>query len=170
MSKTKLKKHLLTLTKEQLIDLMLDLYSASKEANKWLEFYLEPNFEAELQKYKKAIHKQFFGSIESYPSFRECNKLVSSFQKLVSDPLTVADLLLYYVEQGCEFTEEYGDCDSEFYTALEINFYKAIKFMAKNGLLSKFAPRIKKMIKSVKYCGYGFPDHLSEMYSEFAEE
>lgn len=140
MSKTKLKQHLLTLSKEQVINLMLDLYSASKEANKWLEFYLEPNFEAELQKAKKAIHKQFFGSIESYPSFRECNKVVSSFKKLVSDPQTNAELMLYYVEQGCEFTEEYGDCESEFYTALENNFYKAVKYMSQNGLLPKFAP------------------------------
>ena len=38
MSKTKLKKCLLSLTKEQVIDMMLELYVASKEANSWLEF------------------------------------------------------------------------------------------------------------------------------------
>lgn len=42
--------------------------------------------------------------------------------------------------------------------------------MSQNRLLPKFAPRIKKMIKLVKECGYGFPVHLSEIYEEFAEE
>ena len=41
MSKTKLKKYLLSLTKEQVVDIMLELYAASKEANVWLEFYME---------------------------------------------------------------------------------------------------------------------------------
>lgn len=89
---------------------------------------------------------------------------------MVPDPQANADLMLYYIEQGCEFTEEYGDCESEFYTALENNFYKAVKYMSQNRLLPKFAPRIKKMIKLVKECGYGFPVHLSEIYEEFAEE
>ena len=49
MSKAKLKKHLSALSKEQVVDIMLQLYDASKEANSWLEFYLEPNSDAELE-------------------------------------------------------------------------------------------------------------------------
>lgn len=94
------------MTKEQVVDVMLELYSASKEAKLWLEFYLEPDVQKELEKYKKAIRNQFF-SWNGYPkdpSFRECNKLVSSFMKLYPDPQATADLMLYYVEQGCELT------------------------------------------------------------------
>lgn len=40
MSKAKLKKHLSALSKEQVVDIMLQLYDASKEANSWLEFIL----------------------------------------------------------------------------------------------------------------------------------
>ena len=43
MSKAKLKKHLLSLTKEQITDIVLELYDARKEAKEYLEFYLEPN-------------------------------------------------------------------------------------------------------------------------------
>ena len=46
MSKTNLKKRLLTLSKEQVDDIVLQLYSASNEAKAWLEFYLEPNSDA----------------------------------------------------------------------------------------------------------------------------
>ncbi len=106
MSKAKLKKHLSALSKEQVVDIMLQLYDASKEANSWLEFYLEPNSEAELEKYKKAIHGQFYGRNDwpKDPSFRECNKLITAFKKLVPDSHAIADLMLYYVEQGCSLT------------------------------------------------------------------
>lgn len=53
MSKAKLNRLLSTLSKEQVADIMLQLYDASKEANAWLEFYIEPNSDAELKKYKK---------------------------------------------------------------------------------------------------------------------
>ena len=172
MSKAKLKKHLLSLTKEQVVDIMLELYGASKEANTWLEFYLEPNSDAELVKYKKAIRSQFYGRNDypKDPSFRECNKLITAFKKLVPDPHAIADLMLYYVEQGCSLTAQFGDYEEPFYTALENYFNKAVEFIAQNGLLTEFVPRMKKMIESVKWCGYGFPDTLWDMYYEYAEE
>lgn len=40
MSKAKLKRHLLSLTKEQITDIVLELYDARKEAKDYLEFYL----------------------------------------------------------------------------------------------------------------------------------
>lgn len=61
MSKAKLKKYMSVLSKEQVVDIMLQLYDASKEASAWLEFYMEPNSDAELKKYKRAIHNQFYG-------------------------------------------------------------------------------------------------------------
>ena len=48
MSKAKLKKHLLSLTKEQITDIVLELYDARKEAKDYLEFYLAPDCNAEL--------------------------------------------------------------------------------------------------------------------------
>ena len=125
------------LSKEQVVDIMLQLYDASKEASVWLEFYMEPNSDAELEKYKKTIRNQFFGRNDwpKDPSFRECNKLITSFKELVPDPHAIADLMLYYVEQGCSLTAQYGDYDDPFYTALENNFNKAVKFISINGLM-----------------------------------
>ena len=50
MSKAKLKKHLLSLTKEQITDIVLELYDARKEAKDYPEFYLAPDCNAELEK------------------------------------------------------------------------------------------------------------------------
>ncbi len=41
------------LSKEQVVDIMLQLYDASKEANAWLEFYMEPNSDAELENIRR---------------------------------------------------------------------------------------------------------------------
>ena len=60
MSKAKLKKYLQTLSKEQIIEVMLELYDARKEAKEYLEFYLAPDSNAELEKCKKAIRQEFF--------------------------------------------------------------------------------------------------------------
>jgi hypothetical protein len=116
MSKAKLKKHLLSLPKEEIVAIMLQLYDASKEANAWLEFYMEPNCMAELEKYKKAIRSQFYGRSDypKDPSFRECNKLITAFKKLVPDPTAIADLMLYYIEQGCSLTAQFGDYEEPF--------------------------------------------------------
>ena len=75
------------LSKEQIVDIMLQLYDASKDASSWLEFYMEPNSDAELEKYKKAVRNQFYGrnGFPKNPSFRECNKLITAFKKLISD-------------------------------------------------------------------------------------
>lgn len=172
MSKVKLKKYLLSLSKEQVVDIMLELYGASNEANAWLDFHLEPNSDAELDKYKKTIRSQFYGRNDypKDPSFRECNKLITAFKKFFPDPHAIADLMLCYVEQGCSLTSQFGDYEEPFYTALENNFNKAVKFIAKNGLLNEFAPRMKQMIESVECCGYGFPDTLWDMYYEYANE
>lgn len=60
MSKAKLKKYLLSLTKEQIADIVLELYDARKEAKDYLEFYLAPDCNAELEKCKKAVQNEFF--------------------------------------------------------------------------------------------------------------
>ncbi len=58
MSKAKLRKKLETLPKENVINLIMSLYDASKEAKTYLEFYLTPDSYAEVEKYKKIITAQ----------------------------------------------------------------------------------------------------------------
>ena len=60
MTKLKLKKHLATLPKEDVIRLVLDLYDANKEAKVYLEMYLTPDYSAALERYKKIIRNEFF--------------------------------------------------------------------------------------------------------------
>ena len=49
MSKAQLKRHLTKLTKEQVIDVVMELYEARKEAKEYLDFYINPNDDAKLE-------------------------------------------------------------------------------------------------------------------------
>ena len=166
MSKAKLKKHLQTLTKEQVIEVMLELYDARKEAKEYLEFYLTPNSNAELEKCKKAIRQEFFPTrgFSEKPSFAKCRKVISDFQKLKPEPACVADLMLFYIEQGCEYTMTFGDMWEQYYITLENNFDKAVKFIFMHGLLIQYYERIEKLLENANNCGWGFYDIRTTSY------
>lgn len=171
MSKTSLKKYLSSLTKEEIVDIILALYDARKEAKEYLDFYLNPNCEAALDKCKKNIRNEFFPSrgFSDRPSFAKCRKIISDFHKLKPEPIFVADLMLFYIEQGCEYILEFGDMWESFYTTLEKNFDKAMRFIFLNGLLAEYYERIERLIDSVSECGWGFYDTLQAIYSEYRE-
>ena len=169
MSKAKLKEYLLSLTKEQITDIVLELYDARKEAKDYLEFYLAPDCNTELEKCKKTIRNEFFPTrgFSDKPSFAKCRKVISDFQKLKPEPTFVADLMLFYIEQGCEYTLEFGDMWEQFYTTLEGNFDRTMRFIFLNGLLANYYERIEKLIDCVSDCGWGFYDTLQDIYSEY---
>ena len=168
MSKAQLKKNLMALTKEQVIDVVLSLYDARKEAKEYLDFYLNPNDDAKLEEYKKIIYNEFFPKRgEPKCRFSVCRKAISDFKKLKPSPYCIADLMLFYIETGVNFTAEYGDMWEQYYTALENNFDKAMAFVYKNGYLEELRPRIENMLKLSEKCGWGFPDTLYDFYYQY---
>jgi hypothetical protein len=168
MSKVQLKKHLSTFTKEQIIEVILDLYDARKEAKEYLEFYLNPNEDVKLDEYKKIIRNEFFPKRgEPKCRFSICRKAISDFKNLKPHPACLADLMLYYIETGCEMTRMYGDMWEQYYTTLGTNFGKAMALIAQLGYTEQFSERIERMLKSVENCGWGFPGTLYDIYYEY---
>ena len=55
MSKAQLKKQLKTLEKDEIIEMVMELYDARKEAKEYLEFYLNPNEKANWTNTKKSL-------------------------------------------------------------------------------------------------------------------
>lgn len=167
MSKAQVKKCLSKLTKEQVIEVVLELYDARKEAKEYLEYYVNPNDSEKLDDYKKIIYNEFYPNRgEPKCRFSVCRKALSDFIKLKPNPVFLADLMLFYIETGVEFTADYGDMWEQYYTTLENNFDKAMDCICKNAYLEEFRPRIEKMLKKSKICGWGFPDTLYDIYYE----
>ncbi len=148
---------------------MLELYDARKEAKEYLKFYLAPDSNAELEKCKKAIRQEFFPTrgFSEKPSFAKCRKVISDFQKLKPEPNCVADLMLFYIEQGCEYTVTFGAMWEQYYTTLKNNFDKAMKFIFMHGLLTIYSERIEKLLENADNCGWGFCDTLSDICYQY---
>jgi|SRR5690606_18300201 len=167
MSKPALKKELLKLSKEQLIEQILDLYGKNKSIKTFYDFYLNPQNEKELlKKCKRVIRKEF--NVErperSGLKFSVAKRAITELKNLQVSPETIADAMLYLAESACEFTSEWGDMDESFYNAAWNNFGAALKFMDKQGLLDDFKLRAEQCTLWASPCGYGFADDIADIY------
>lgn len=84
MSKATIKQLLQSMTKKDIIEMVLDLYSARKEAKEYLDFYACPDEKGKLEEYKSIIREEFYPSKRREPKtrFSVCRKAVSDFKKL----------------------------------------------------------------------------------------
>ena len=166
MSKTKLKKALATMPKEQMEELLMQVYEASKEAKAWLDFYLDPNIEALLEKYKKQINLKCYGRNGKgrRPKFRDCTKLIGIFAKIVQDPYPIADLMMYFMEQATGISLKGGYGGESYCRRLLSHYVKTVDYIYSSGLLGDFQPRIEKLIREAKHCGYGLEDEYRKYF------
>lgn len=79
MSKAKLKKHLLSLTKEQITDIVLELYDARKEAKDYLEFYLLPQIVMLNWKRARKLSETSSSQLVDFPKSRHLPNVEKSF-------------------------------------------------------------------------------------------
>lgn len=101
MSKAKLKKYLQSLTHEQIIQVVMDLYDARKAAKEYLEFFMEPDAKKALEDAKKKVFRLYFtpqGAPRAHVKIKDGNDLIADFIKLDIDPEHTSDLLMYHVE------------------------------------------------------------------------
>ena len=136
MSKVALKKYLNTLQKGEIIEMVLDLYDARKEAKEYLEYFMNPDEKKKLKEYKTIIQNEFFPKRgDGKCRFSVCRKAIADFRKLHPSPENLADLMLYLVENACEAADSWGDLSESFYDSTESNFEATMKYITKNGLL-----------------------------------
>lgn len=162
MSKAKLKKELQLLTKEQLIEQILDLYDKNKVVKEFYNFYLDPQSENVFaEKYISIIRKEFS---KDYPKFSVAKKAISDFKSLSPSPDSLANVMMVLPESACEFTYVYGDMEESFYSAAYNNFSVVLKFIKQNELLEQFKKRVEQCVKWASTCGYGFADEIEDVY------
>lgn len=173
MSRPTLKKELQGLTKEQLVEQILDLYDKNKAVKEFYDFYLNPRNGKELvQKYKSFIRKEF--NVE-HPErggekFSVAKRAIADFKGLQPSHEALADVMLYLPESACELTYRYGDYSEQFYNGAYNNFVNALKFIEKHNLLDDFRSRAEQCVKWASVCGYGFADEIENVYYEYYQD
>ncbi|MDP2335615.1 MAG: DUF6155 family protein [Bacteroidota bacterium] len=170
MSKTELKKHLLSLTKEQVIEQVLGLYDTCKQAKEYFEYFLNPDEKEQFEKYKAIIVNEFYPKgkyVEAKTRFSVAKKAIADFRSLNPSPELLGYLMVTLAEQSCKYTFDFGDMWEQYYTSAATNFELALKFLQKHGLLEQFKLRCQDCVKYAEPCGYGFADEIGELFDEF---
>lgn len=101
MSKPKLKKTLQTLTREELIDVILEAYTARKETRDYLEYWLEPDPKAALESAIASIERIFFrsgGQPARRISLGSASKIIKDFSASTPVPELIGSLLTAYAD------------------------------------------------------------------------
>ena len=109
---------------------------------------------------------ELLATIEPKTRFSVCRKALSDFKKLKPSEDSVAELMVFYMENACQFTYDYGDMWEQFYDSVESNFDKTLRHIVLYDLWDKYDSRIKQCLRWASPCGWGFPDALNDMYEE----
>ena len=172
MSKAQIKKALSSLPSRSIISIMMELYDSYPDVKENLDARFAQDKEESasqlLEKYKKLIQDEYLPSKgEEKCRVSVCKKAISDFKKLKPEARDIADLMVFFVEQGCLYTSEYGDMWESFYTAFENNYRAALEYVFKNGLQDEFKYRLKECLRLTEDCGWGFNDTLGDYFYEF---
>lgn len=104
--------------KEEIITLVLELYSSKPEAKEYLDFFVAPNETEVLNKYKQIIAYEFYpgGRKDAQVRFSVCCKALSDFKKLKPSGAAIVELMVFYMENACELLMTTVICESSFMT------------------------------------------------------
>ena len=164
------KKELARLDKEGLIKLLAELYSKDKATREFLDFYVNPDEEAMHKKCRDKISLAFFPKRGYQVRLTVGKKAIADFKKCSSNVELLADLMLFYVEQGVDYTNEYGDIDMPFYNSVASVYDHALQLIKQENLLPKFAERAVQIVHETRGIGWGFHDDLDGSYMQIYKE
>ena len=167
MGLTDLKKELNKLEKSKLIEVVLELYKKNKSVKDYFDFYINPNEKELFNKYQKIVFESFYPKRGFGLKLKEGKQAIIDFKKFEPSTLLLSDLMLYYVETGVKFTNDFGDIDENFYVSVEKMFIQALTLMNKEDILDKFSERALKVVSGADGTGWGFFDSLASIHSEF---
>ncbi len=166
LNKITLKKHLSTLTREELEAEILDFAKKYPVIQERYYSVLFPDQEEVLDKYKEIIEKEFGhkGEILRYPIMKQA---IKDFSNVSTNKEQIAELMIFTVECGVDFTLSYGDIDEKFYRTISSIYEQALKYIVDNQLEEEFVDRCNELTQSSQDIGWGFGDWMMELYDDY---
>jgi len=165
---TDLKKRLKDYEQKELIELVVDLFKTNKEVQNYLssKFLGDEMIEELFRKTRKKIENEFFPE-KGFGKLRlgEAKKEITAFKKATNDKKRTVDLMLFYVEQGVEFTNTFGDINESFYSSIGKMFDQvAMECDQDEELYKEFSTRLRNVISNTDEIGWGFQEALEDSY------
>ncbi|MCL6573434.1 MAG: DUF6155 family protein [Bacillus sp. (in: Bacteria)] len=165
---TDLKKQLKTYEQKELIELIVEMFKANNEIQNFLssKFLGDEAIEDLFNQARKKIGNEFFPD-RGFGKLRlaEAKKEITAFKKATNNERRTVDLMLFYVEQGVEFTCTYGDIYEGFYTSIEKMFDQVAMECERNEeLYNEFSTRLRNLMSSAEGTGWGLDEALVDTY------
>jgi len=143
------------------------LYKKNKSVKEFFDFYVNPDERELYNKYKDKVFEAFYPRRGFNYKLKDGKQAISDFKKLGTSADLLADLMLFYVETGVKFTNDYGDINEPFYKSLATTFVDSLTLMNKENLLDKFEGRVEKVVDDTSGIGWGFHDYLVQVWIDF---
>ena len=161
-----LKKKLDGLDKDEITNLVLDLYKSSAAVKDALNIRFSAEYGEELlEKAMKKLDKAFsFNRVENNTfSIREGKEVVANFVKTCPDNLLAVKINLHFVKCAVDFTNEYGDMDEVFYDALVNHFETITEIISIHPEFNDvFIDELEQIVDDCDF-GWGVQEELSEL-------
>ena len=151
MSKKTLKYYLAELSKHQLEEQILELYTRLKEVKEFYDFVFNPEEKKRLEECKFKIQKEYFPTNGRKPKKRRsiAQKYIKSFLKLGIEPHLTAEIMLFNIETAILFSSKNIVRQEAFFISIQRSFIEARDYISKSGLNSAFEDRMEKIAKEV---------------------
>lgn len=147
MSKRDLKRYLDGLTKEQIQEQVLDLYSRFKEVKVYYDFAFNPKEDKLLEEAKVKIGKEYNLNVRKAKARRSvAQKLIKHFKKLEVQPEVIADLMCFNLEIAQIYSGEKWIKQEAFFVSMLNSFREVCVFVRDYGLEQKFLSRLEKIV------------------------
>jgi len=155
--------------KRQFIDLLGDLYRLSSDNQNFFHTRFSMG-EDPLAPYKRIIQNAIHPDLEDNETLdlESAQNAISRYSKAVDNPKGEAELRIFYVECGNNFTLDYGDIDSDFYDDLLEMYEYAIETVLELPIKEQkdFRQRLQEVMKSASGIGWGYHSGLCDLYQK----
>lgn len=134
------------MSKDQLTELILDLYSTRSEAKKYFDFYLNPDVEKLVQKTSASIDKELSRSKRGYSKARisQIKKTLKDFDSYQPGPDAIFEILSFTLKQMIYY-ERYNTFQQAQLNGVIWVITKMIDYADKQLILDKAISSIEKI-------------------------
>ena len=150
MGLSELKIELKKMNKEELLEMVYDLYKHNKGVKDFLDYHLNSDSGTLFNKYKERINEAFFPKRGYKVKLAQAKKAISEFKKIGTKAEYLADLMFYYVETGIKYGISKGSVKDALHNSLVSNFKIAFKFIEKENITDKYLASAAELIDSSK--------------------
>ncbi len=147
MSKRELRKYLKELTKEQLEDQIIDLYTRFKDVKEYYDFAFNPKENELIEQCRFQISKEYYpvGTRKAKLRRSVAQKWIKKLILLDADASLLADVMFFNIEIAQTFSGEHIIRQDSFFTSIYKSFEEALRFVSEKGILLEFRGRIEKI-------------------------